>query len=174
VSHVPSDNESLPGRPIDAERSGWPPGLVLAGLAWLAALAIPGATGVILAATTADHPISDEQGQHIVVTIGLLLGAALLVTVLVGFVAWRYRSWRALTVASLVGTGWLLTNYVVGYILVAAITDPQNTDSDIGAGAGAAILSVPTFVVIALLLGVGAAIAWIWSRVSDGREASTS
>jgi len=166
-----SDDERSRSPWLNSVTSTWPRGLVLGGLVWLTILAIPGAIGVIIVTAIADDPGFDQHARLKVIAMGISICAAFLATGIVGFSAWRYRTWRALAVTALIGTCWLMVNYCFIYILVAEITDPRNSSSDIGAAAGMVILSVPTFVVTATMLGLGAVVAWLWSRVSHDRQA---
>jgi hypothetical protein len=91
---------------------------------------------------------------------GAPLGAvAVLSTLRFGGRLGRRSHWRELGLAALAGTAELLFMYGVAMVVSP---DPNNTN-DIAAGAGVVILSVPTLLVVASLLGLGGLVGR-WSR----------
>jgi len=94
----------------------------------------------------------NEVSVRVFLALGAPLGAvAVLSTLLFGGRLGRRGHWRELGLAALAGTAELLFLYGVAMVVSP---DPNNTN-DIAAGAGVVILSVPTLLVVASLLGLG-------------------
>jgi hypothetical protein len=102
---------------------------------------------------------------------GLLLGAlAVLVSICWGLVLALLRRWRWILVSAAAGTAVLLGWYVT-VMISTNINDPQ-VDNE--AGAGIAILSVPTLVSVGLLLSVGGGLGSTYRRLRTRQRATKS
>lgn len=143
---------------------GW---LRVARLIWLAVLSAP-FIAAFVAVLHANRPFTAHQTHVILVVEGFLGAAVALSTVVMGVLLQRQRVWQGLTKAAVIGSGWLLLNYGMLYVLVAMHVDPNDASADNAAGAGIAILTVPTFVVIGALLALGAGLSWAWARMRPG------
>jgi hypothetical protein len=82
-------------------------------------------------------------------------------TLIVGYVVGRKRLWRQLAIGTGAGTGTLLLWYSVAMIV---FSNPKDTNADNAAGAGIVILAIPSLLVVASLLYLGAALGRISSR----------
>ena len=100
------------------------------------------------------------------VVLAWLIGAALSWTVLWGALLGYRRAWPVVLVSAPVGTALLMACYVVAMLASppASTQGAASPDNDNAAGAGLVLLTVPAFLIMASLLGVGAGAGWCTSR----------
>ncbi|MCW2938557.1 MAG: hypothetical protein JWN00_1542 [Actinomycetia bacterium] len=117
-------------------------------LVWLVVLGVwvPVAVGM---ARPTPQPALSTSG---LVTVEALAGLGVAFTVGWGALLGRRRAWLQLVASVALGAGLLLFWYVYAMIVLAG---PADATADNAAGAGVAILAVPSAVVIALLLMLG-------------------
>ncbi len=132
----------------------WAPWMTVVAVLWFLALGawVP-AVGLTNAIAKATAPVVGS----LAVSGGIALG----MTVVVGFLLGRRGWWRHLGLAVLGGTGALLFWYVVAMI---AFADPNDPTADNAAAVGVIIFAIPTLLIIALLLGVGAGLGRLSRR----------
>lgn len=118
------------------------------GVAWLCCLGV--AVPIALVMHHTDKSIDHRQA---VILIGLV-GFSATTTLATGWVLGYRKFWRQLAAFVVAGAVVLLAWYVVAMI---ATTPASDTTGDNAAGAGVAILAVPSVAATALLLGLGAA-----------------
>ena len=104
--------------------------------------------------------LADSRGDVAWVVGCSLGGLALLSTLMLGGALGYSRRWRELASAVLAGTCSLLWWYLVAMVIAP---DPTNTNDD-AAGVGVVLFALPTFVIIALLLGLAAGAGRLLSR----------
>jgi hypothetical protein len=145
---------------VPARAGGRPPRwLVLSGLGWLAGLVSWLLYGAVVVGI--DGP--DEPGRPAAYVLVGLAGFAVLATGAWGFLVGRRRALRWLWRAAALGTAAQLFCYVVA-MLVAPSSDAST--EDIAAGAGVAILAVPTALITLALLWFGAGVGVLSRRIS--------
>lgn len=119
---------------------------LIPGLIWMFMLAAWMPVALVLA------PPSQGLGPNAVAVILPLVAGAMLVTATIGFMVGRWWQLRGIWIAAALGAGAQLFGYVV-----AMLDSPQPDGvEDIAAGAGVAILGLPTTLAIAALLWLGA------------------
>jgi hypothetical protein len=91
-----------------------------------------------------------EHSAVVVTTVLGAIGAA--ATVCFGLWLALRRAWKALPLAALAGALVLMTWYGVAFLVL----QPDDGITDNAAGAGSVMISVPAFVVVAVLLVIGA------------------
>ncbi|HJQ00348.1 MAG TPA: hypothetical protein VJ851_02000 [Jatrophihabitans sp.] len=137
--------------------------MATSGLIWLLTLAswlIAGA--VFLVAGSADGSIAE------LVVIGGLAVVAVLATIGWGALVARRRATRWLWPAALAGTTVQMMTYVIA--MLAAPQSPGSADNDTAAGAGIVLLTIPTAVIILILLWFGAALGALSRLVVRPRQ----
>jgi ABC-type Na+ efflux pump permease subunit len=145
-------------------RPTWPLWVVFVHCAWLAGLTMW--LAVLIA--VADKIGPDGHLSHTVGGIVVALAAlGMLTTIWFGGWLAAQRRWTQLLIAPVLGCCALVFWYVIAF----SILQPNDPQADNEAGAGVAILGVPTFVLIAALLGLGAGGVAIWHRGSGRRHA---
>jgi hypothetical protein len=131
--------------------------LGILGGAWITLLSA--APAYLIATAVAIGP----DGQFGASTTGMVAGvtiAALLAGIGLGAWLGRLRQWVILLCAAAAGTAVGLGWYVVAF----AILQPDDPLADNEAGAGLALLCVPTFLCMVVILGVGAGPGYVVSR----------
>jgi hypothetical protein len=126
----------------------WPRWLLAGGAAWLLVLAAAETATAITALQA--NGVLDRSSAAVLLGAGCL---AVLATVLWGGVLGRAGRWRQLGMSAVAASATVLVGYAVIMIAAAPATD-SSVDNE--TGAGFAILAVPTFLVVATLLALGA------------------
>jgi hypothetical protein len=134
--------------------------LVVSGIGWLAGLVGWLVYGTVVIAIAGP----DDPGEPAAIVLVSLAVLAVLTTVAWGFVVGRRRAVRWLWWAAAVGTAALLFWY--GVAMLASAPTSEGSDPDLGAGAGMAILTVPTALITAALLWLGAGLGALSRRLS--------
>ena len=136
------------------------------GLVWLVGFVL----ACVWAAFSAPHVTPDDglTGGWLASGVGLFL-AWLSGTVATGYLLTRRRRSRRLL--AFVPGVWLLMGLWVTFL--AAMPIPGTPDNDDGAAVGVALMSVPALAVLALLAGIGSAIAWLVVRPTNRAVAIT-
>jgi hypothetical protein len=131
--------------------------LVLAG-AWIALLSSIPAYLLVTALVIGPH---GHFGPSTALVACVL--TALAFAVGVGLGAWlgRLQRWPALLIAGVFGTAVLLS----WHLLLFAVLQPDDPQADNAAGAGVVLLAVPTFLTLALPLGLGAGPGYLLTRL---------
>jgi hypothetical protein len=128
----------------------WPTWLIICLAAWLIALAawLPVTVAILKAMDPA------QRGGHADdVAIVTSIMVAVVLCLVWGFTLGWVRYWTHVLLSTALGTVALMLSYVGAMIAAASPTD---TTVDNATGAGVVIIAVPTFVVLAVLLAVGA------------------
>jgi hypothetical protein len=132
--------------------------LTITGLVWLIASAAWLVVATVLLAVSA--PETPDRTAGIIILVFGALGA--LATAAWGCLVGRMAATRWLWQAAAIGTGVQLFFYVTA-MLAAPSTDGDSNDT--AAGAGIVILTMPTAVLILLLLWMGAAIGALSRKI---------
>jgi hypothetical protein len=132
---------------VRAHPLSWPRWLLVGGATWILALMVW--EPAIAITSWQAHGAFGRPSDAVVVGTG---GIAVLGTVLWGAVLGNAGRWRQLAMSAAAGSAMLLAGYGVIMVATAPGTD---TTGDNEAGAGAAILAVPTFLAVAMLLLLG-------------------
>jgi hypothetical protein len=140
-------------RPL-TDGSSWPIKVVIAHLGWLVALAlwVIALTAVALAIGPNGHP-----APAVGITLWALVAIAIGATVCFGGWLASQRRWRQLGFAAVMGAIFLLAWFAIA----AAALDTANPQPgvDDATAVGLMFAAVPTFMLLALLLGVGSLVA---------------
>jgi hypothetical protein len=99
--------------------------------------------------------------------VAAFLAAALGATVVWGGLLGYRRDRRSLILSALVGTSILMGCYVV--VTLGPPTTADTAGNDNTAGAGVVLLTIPTLLGMAVLLGTGAILGWLIWRVRTPR-----
>jgi len=156
-------------RPARAERRKPPRWLLLTGIAWIFCLSAWMVVGIALvAAAPADGGavVRAQVRSDLEVMAGLAV-FAVVATVVWGAMVGRRHEYRWLWLAGAVGTGVLMLGYVL-----AMLAAPMNgtADNDNAAGAGVAILILPTAAAVLSLLWFGAGIGLLSRLIIRSRS----
>jgi hypothetical protein len=138
-------------RPVNA-RTRPPRWLLLTGVVWLAFVASWLAAGTVFLAVSSPG----DPGRSALIVIVSLAAVAALATLAWGYLVGRRRETVWLWPAAVAGTTVQLFTYVTA--MLAAPQSPGDANNDNAAGAGFAILAVPTALLILALLWLGALI----------------
>jgi hypothetical protein len=157
----PDRDRSADGRWRSDQRP--PRWLALSGLLWLVTVASWLIAGTVFLAVGPPGGSTTD-----IVVVAGLAGLAVLVTLGWGALVARRRATRWLWRAVAAGTTVQLFTYMTA--MLAAPQSPGAADDDISAGAGLVVLAIPTAVLIAALLWLGAAVGAL-SRVVGGLKA---
>jgi hypothetical protein len=152
---------------VPAQAARRPPQwLIVSGLGWLAGLV----GWLLYAAVLVGISDQGDPGRPALYVLVGLAGVAVLATVGWGFLVGRRRASRWLWQAGGLGTAALMFSYVVAMVAAPASDDPAESTPDTAAGAGVAVLTVPTAVIILALLWFGAGLGALSRRISHGRQ----
>jgi Kef-type K+ transport system membrane component KefB len=141
---------------VAQHRLRWPKWLVIALVIWSVVLVTWLLAAVVIAR------VSQRQFDVTeLVILGALLGVGLVSTGMFGFILGRRGLWKHMAVAAVIGTAALMACYVLAMI---AMAQPGNEAGSNAAGAGFALLSIPSLLVVAGLLFLGGGVGWLFRR----------
>lgn len=126
--------------------------LMVTGIVWLSCVASWMTAGTIFLAVSSP---GDPGLEALIVIIGLA-AIAVLATVAWGFLVGRRRATAWLWPAAAAGTAVQMFTYVTA--MLAAPQSPRDANNDTAAGAGLVFLTIPTGILILVLLWLGAGI----------------
>lgn len=153
-------------RPRRGGPSGWPRRVVIPLVLWLVVLsAFP--VGVLVAV---GKPVPGEVlADRVLLRLAVIGGVCLATTPVMGYQLGRDGRWLQTLLVAVIGTGALTVWYVALFL-----ADQSDPSADNEAGAGVAILTLPSFVLILALLALGAGLAYGIARfrARSRREAS--
>ncbi len=125
----------------------WPRRVVVPLALWLATLS---AAPVAALFATADLAPGQVLAHHVLVRFGVIAGICLATTPIMGFQLGREGRWLQTAWVAALGTGTLVLWY--GTLMTSDQSDPS---ADNAAGAGVAIMGLPTFAALLALLATG-------------------
>lgn len=120
-------------------------------ISWVAVLSAPWCLALVVGSAASWSHLPAWLAPAVVAGVA----AEILATVAVGWWAGRRKLWRAVPPLGLIGTGALAAWYVAAQLATSPPFATGDT-GDLAAGAGLALLAVPTLVVVLLLLYAGA------------------
>jgi len=144
-----------------------------AGIIWFFALNVPAALAValvLLAESTSNKQLSDAQTMMLIYASIPSLVFMFLWTIWWGCTSWRNWSWKGMLISAGIGACVVLFGLMLASALASTYTPPDQPDPDTGAAVGLVFISVPVYVVLIVLLALGAAIAQVWDGIHRRRE----
>jgi hypothetical protein len=117
---------------------------------WLVAISAAPVAAISMADGEEKAQRLAQSAIRVVIVLAIV---GVLATVTFGALVALHHAWTVIPIASIFGTMVLVFWYVIAFVAL----EPSNPQADNQAGAGVAILGIPTFAAIAMLLVVGAA-----------------
>ncbi len=144
-----------------------------AGIIWFFALNVPAALAValvLLAKSTSTKQLSDGRTTVLIYASIPSLAFMILWTIWWGYTSWRNWNWKGMLISAGIGACVVLFGLMLVSALAATYTPPDQPDPDTASAVGLVFISVPVYVVLFVLLVLGAALAQIWDQIHRRRE----